>query len=95
MPPTRDTLEVLVTCISERIGRLLERHGLLVRDLDRSYLNTVESKDNAAMDAWRGHSIPYRIALAPHEGRKAFTLQTLPAMAEDDAGAVAKAALTD
>lgn len=98
VPPTHAPLEVLVTCISERIGRLLERHGLLVRDLDHSYLNVAETKDDAAMEALRGHFIPYipyRIALGPQEGHKAFTLQTLPVMAEDDAGAVAKAALTD
>ena len=41
-----------------------------MRDLDHSYLNTAETKDDAAMDALRGHSIPYRIALGPHEGRK-------------------------
>ena len=42
------------------------------------------------MDALRGHSIPMASPSAPREGRRAFTLQTLPAMAEDDAGAVAK-----
>jgi hypothetical protein len=29
-----------------------------------------------------GHSITYRIALGPHQGRKVFTLQSLPASHE-------------
>jgi hypothetical protein len=32
-----------------------------------------------AMDSLRGHSITYRIAIGRHVGKKAFTLQTLPA----------------
>jgi hypothetical protein len=41
-----------------------------------------------------GHSITYRIAVGPHEGRKAFTLQTLPGvpMPERDHPWLAKAA---
>ena len=31
------------------------------------------------MDDLLGHSISYRIAVGPHAGRKAFTLQTIPA----------------
>lgn len=34
---------------------------------------------NACMDHLRGHSVTYRIAMGRHQGRKAFTLQTLPA----------------
>ena len=30
------------------------------------------------MDQLRGHSITYRIAVGPQQGRKVFTLQTLP-----------------
>ena len=29
-----------------------------------------------------GYSVTYRIALGPHQGRKIFTLQTLPPLAE-------------
>ena len=36
-----------------------------------------------------GHSISYSIAVGPHAGRKVFTLQTLPACDEPDAGKVA------
>jgi hypothetical protein len=40
---------------------------------------TFDSPDGAGFDALLGHSITYRIALGPNPGRKAFTLQTVPA----------------
>ena len=36
--PGRDELESLVHILSERVGRCVERQGLLVRDMDNSYL---------------------------------------------------------
>ena len=91
-PPTVAALEKLVHVISKRVGRTLERQGLLVRDLANSYL-TFDSPDRAGFDDLLGHSITYRIALGPQQGRKAFTLQTLPAVASvDDSSSVAKAA---
>ena len=52
-----------------------------------------DSPDGAGFDDLLGHSITYRIALGAHQGRKAFTLQTVPAVARgDDNSAVAKAA---
>ena len=41
-PPTAAALEKLVRGISERVGRALERQGLLVRDFENSFL-TVDS----------------------------------------------------
>jgi hypothetical protein len=44
------------------------------------------------MDQLLGHSITYRIAVGPQQGRKVFTLQTLPATDEpfgEQAGKVA------
>ena len=35
------------------------------------------------MDDLIGHSITYRVAVGPHQGRKAFTLQTIPAHTEE------------
>ena len=91
-PPTVAALETLVRVISERVGRALERQSLLVRDLANSFL-TVDSPDGAGFDDLLGHSILYRIALGPRQGRKAFTLQTVPAVAPvDDISLVAKAA---
>ena len=40
-----------------------------------------------------GHSVSYRIAVGPHQGRKVFTLQTLPPLAGgEDSGQAAKVA---
>jgi hypothetical protein len=50
---------------------------LLVRDAEHSYL-TLKNSQEDPMDQLRGHSITYRIAVGPGQGRKVFTLQTLP-----------------
>ena len=50
---------------------------MLERDAEHSYL-ALESADKDPMDQLRGHSITYRIAVGPQQGRKVFTLQTLP-----------------
>ena len=89
--PTLAALEALVGVISERVARALERQGLLVRDLENSFL-TVDSPDGAGFDDLLGHSITYRIALGPHQDRKAFTLQTLPAATDSIDGKLARAA---
>ena len=89
--PTVAALEKLVRRISARVGRALERQGLLVRDLEDPFL-TVDSPDGAGFDALLGHSITYRIALGAHQGRKAFTLQTVPAATEAIDGKLARAA---
>jgi hypothetical protein len=52
----------------------------------------VDSPDDAGFEDLLAHSITYRIALGPHQGRKAFTLQTVPAVTEANDGKVAKAA---
>ena len=45
------------------------------------------------MDQLRGHSITYHIAVGPQQGRKVFTLQTLPDERDaDDTPAVGKVA---
>ena len=54
----------------ERVGRARERNGLLVRDLERSSLR-LEPTDESGFEALLGHSITYRIALGPQQGRKA------------------------
>ena len=75
--PERTELEQLVYTISERTGRYLERQGLVVRDLDNSYL-ALEPAGETGLEGVLGSSITYRIAVGPHEGRKAFCLQSLP-----------------
>jgi len=49
-----------------------------VRDSENSYLST-EHLEEDSLSQLQGHSITYRIAVGPQAGRKAFTLQTLPA----------------
>jgi hypothetical protein len=75
-PPTAPELEALLGRIVSRIARHLERRGLVVRDVENSYLNAAPGADSA-LEGLLGHSITYRIAVGPNEGRKAFTLQTL------------------
>jgi hypothetical protein len=75
--PNIEELRELVHAISHRVVRFLEKRGFLERDAESSYL-VLEPDDDDAMLQLQGHSITYRIAVGPHQGRKVFTLQTLP-----------------
>jgi len=89
--PTSAELTHLTHTIARRVGRNLERQGLLERDAENSYL-AGDAVEGGPMDQLLGHSITYRIAVGPHAGRKVFTLQTLPDCSEpfvDDVGKVA------
>ena len=44
----------------------------------------MHSADDDPMHHLLGHSITYRIAVGPQQGRKVFTLQTLPDCGADD-----------
>jgi len=70
-------LTQLAHTIAVRVGRLLEREGLLARDTEQLDFSGVLDEDDPMPDLV-GHSITYRIAVGPHRGRKVFTLQTLP-----------------
>jgi hypothetical protein len=76
--PTREEIQALVQRLSERLGRHLERRGLLVRDAESSHLNFEPRAEDDGLADLQGHSITYRIALGAQRGRKAFTLQSLP-----------------
>ena len=89
--PAREELTQLAHTIAHRVGRFLERQGLLERDADYSWL-TGEAVDEGPMDRLLGHSITYRIAVGPQAGRKVFTLQTLPAGDEPFGDGVGKVA---
>lgn len=67
--PTRAELTRLAHTIAHRIGRFLERQGLLERDAENSYLAS-DAVDEDAMMQPLGHSITYRIAVGPQAGRK-------------------------
>ncbi len=78
--PTSDELTQLTLTIAHRVARYLERQGLLVRDAGNSYLTAegVDTDPDSPMIQLLGSSITYRIAVGPQQGRKVFTLRTLP-----------------
>jgi hypothetical protein len=76
-------LVVLVHTISHRVAGYLEREGILERDEENSYLH-LEEGDEDPMQQVLGCSVSYRIAVGPQQGRKVFTLQTIPAWEDDD-----------
>jgi hypothetical protein len=81
--PDQEELAILVHTISHRVARFLERQGVLERDEENSYLQ-LEGMDEDPMQQLIGCSVSYRIAVGPQQGRKVFTLQTLPGVEEDD-----------
>jgi hypothetical protein len=76
--PTSRELAQLAHTIAQRVGRFLERQGLLEGDAENSYL-AWDAVDEDPIAQLLGHSITYRIAVGPQAGRRVFTLQRLPA----------------
>jgi len=78
--PTRGELVQLTHTIAHRVARYLERQGLLEHDTGNIYLTpeAVDTSDEDPSNQLLGNSITYRIAVGPQQGRKVFTLQTLP-----------------
>jgi hypothetical protein len=76
--PTSTELSRLAQTLALRIGRYLERQGLLERDAENCYL-AGDHFEAGPMHQLLGSSITYRIAVGPQQGRKVFTLRTLPA----------------
>jgi ribosomal protein S27E len=83
--PTSDELTQLTHTIAHRVGRYLERQSLLVRDDENSYLTAegADTDNESPLNHLLGSSITYRIAMGPQQGRKVFTLQTLPDCSDD------------
>ena len=75
---TAAELSELAHTLAFRIGRYLERQGLLERDAENSYV-VGDEIDAGPLAQLQGASITYRVAVGPQQGRKVFTLQTLPA----------------
>jgi hypothetical protein len=82
-PPETADLQALVQRIAERLGRMLERRGLIERDAESAWLSADPGRAGA-LDDLIGHSITYRIAVGPRAGQKMFTLQTVPAQPEGE-----------
>ena len=76
-------LNALVHKLSQRVARFLTKQGLLVEDIDNSYLN-LDGLVPDPMQDLHGHSITYLVALGAQRGKKVFTLQTLPAQVDDN-----------
>jgi hypothetical protein len=86
--PTSTELAGLTQTLARRIGRFLERQGLLERDAENSHL-AGDALEAGPMEQLLGSSITYRIAVGPQQGRKVFTL---PASDEPFADGVGKVA---
>jgi len=84
--PTGGELVQLTHTIAHRVARYLERQGLLERDTSNIYLTpeAVDASDEDSSNQLLGSSITYRIAVGPQQGRKEFTLQTLPDCGSDN-----------
>ena len=61
--PTSGELDELTRTLARRIGRLLERRGLVERDAENAWLAGDEDPEPAAIDTLRAASITCRIAL--------------------------------
>jgi hypothetical protein len=84
--PALPELQALAERIGSRLGKHLERRGILVRDVDDSYLALDPDSEEDALPDLQGHSINYRIALGRRRGQKAFTLQTLAPLYQPPGG---------
>ena len=89
--PTGDELTRHSHTVARRVGRFLQRQGLLEFDAENSNLSG-EALDDESMAHLRRHFITYGLAVGPHQGRKVFTLQTLPSCTESFDAAVGKVA---
>ena len=81
--PGAGELQALVQRIVERIGRLLEKRGLIERDAESAWLSG-EPVQAGSLDELLGHCITWRIAAGPRAGQKVFTLQTVAAQDEGE-----------
>jgi hypothetical protein len=61
----------------------------LARDAESSYLE-LDPDAGGPMDDLLGHSITYRVAVGPRAGQKVFSLQTVPARADELRNGVAQ-----
>jgi hypothetical protein len=90
--PTSEELQRLLDRIAHRLAARLERLGYLKRDRDVGIGQDAQftfpddaepPEEEATLQALQQAAMTYRIALGPHAGQKALTLQTLPPTFED------------
>jgi ribosomal protein S27E len=82
--PGANELQRLVEQIAAGVGQVLERRGLIERDIENAWLAAGAAP--GPLDDLIGHSITYRIAVGTKAGQKLFTLQLLPARPLEEAG---------
>jgi hypothetical protein len=82
--PDAGELQALVQQMAERIGRLLEKRGLIERDEESAWLSG-EPLQAGSLDELIGHCVTWRIAVGSRAGQKVFTLQTVAAQGEGEA----------
>jgi len=84
--PAGNELTKLTHTNSHRVGRYLERQGLVDRDTGNAHLTpeALDASDNDSSNKLLGRSIIYRSTVGPHQGRKAFELQALPNLESDN-----------
>ena len=72
--PNREELTRLTHTVARRVGRYLERQGLVERDTGNIFLTqeAVDVSDEDLSNQLLGSSITYRIAVGPQQGRKVF-----------------------
>ncbi len=75
--PDKSELEDLAQLISQRVGRCLERLGLLEQDAEQAWLDLDPTDDTDAMPHLLGSSVSYRVAVGPQQGQKAFMIRTI------------------
>ena len=73
--PLTAVLTHLADTFARRVGRYLERQGLLGRAADNGWLSGDTDEDDP-MGTLPGHSITSRIAVGPNARRKVMALQT-------------------
>ena len=77
VPPSSSELHNLLKTISQRVVKLLEKRGLIVKEegVEDKYLDL---KSTQAMDHIHSSSITYQIALGKYKGQKALCFKSLP-----------------
>ena len=74
--PKANDLEDLAEQIAARVGQVLERRGLVERDIENAWL--AAGAEPGPLDDLIGHSITYRIAVGPRGGQKPRGTQPVP-----------------
>jgi len=79
--PDASQLKQLVEQIAARVGQVLERRGLIERDIEDAWLISVA--EPGPLYDLIGHSITYWIAVGPRAGQMLFTLQAVYCQVRD------------